>query len=137
MPRISALPAGAPLVATDEFHVNRGDTSSVSVTAADVATYASSNAAVDATTVTTTPYTVLSTDHTLIVDDAIGIMTIDLLAAASESGQRLQIKKIGNTANVIIDANGSETIDRGLTATLTTQYENLTIVSDGTEWWIL
>jgi hypothetical protein len=38
---------------------------------------------------------------------------------------------------VIIDGAGAETIDGGLTATLTTQFESLTIISDGSNWHIL
>jgi hypothetical protein len=48
------------------------------------------------------------------------------------------IKKIDSGAgNVIIDGNASETIDGATTYTLTTQYESVTIVSDGATWWIV
>jgi hypothetical protein len=47
------------------------------------------------------------------------------------------IKKMGSTALVIIDGNGTETIDGALTATLTTQYESIMLVSDGIEWHVI
>jgi hypothetical protein len=90
-------------------------------------------------TVGATSYTDLATDSFLLVDDdsAGAAVTITLPAVASVgSGHTVGIKKIGNTANVIIDGNASETIDGGLTATLTTQYESVTLVCDGTGWYI-
>ena len=60
-----------------------------------------------------------------------GCFTCDL-----ENGYH--IKKIDISANAItVDGNGSETIDDGATAIITTQYECITVVSDGTEWWIV
>lgn len=53
-------------------------------------------------------------------------------------GKILNIKKTDSGAGrVIIDGNGTQTIDGDLTKTLTTQYENLTIQSDGSNWHIL
>ena len=49
----------------------------------------------------------------------------------------LYLKKIGSTANVVIDGNGSETIDGDLTQTLSVQYEALTIIKSGAAWFIL
>lgn len=65
-------------------------------------------------------------------------ITITLPPAADATGHIYFIKKIDSSANVVtIDPSGSETIDGGLTAVLTVQYEAITIQSDGTEWWIL
>ncbi len=53
-------------------------------------------------------------------------------------GKILNIKKIDSGAgHVIISPDGSETIDGQLTQSLTTQYDNITIQSDGTNWHIL
>ena len=85
-----------------------------------------------------TPYDADINDALLVDDDAVGgVVTIDLPSAAASRGKKYYIKKIGSTANVIIDASALETIDGGLTATLTTQYESITIFCDGTTWWIL
>jgi len=71
-------------------------------------------------------------------DDAVGgAITINLTAAASSNGLRHKIKKLGTSGIITIDANGSETIDGALTAVLTTQYEAVEIVCNGTEWFIL
>lgn len=91
-------------------------------------------------TVTSTSYSVATTDSIILADDdtAGSAMTITLVAAATAgSGFHLTIKKKGSTANVIIDGNASETIDGALTATLTTQYESITIISDGSNWNII
>jgi hypothetical protein len=64
-------------------------------------------------------------------------VTVTLEAAASAIKRRIDIKKLGGTANVIIDGNGAETIDGATTITLTMQYEAVTLVSDGSNWFIL
>jgi len=47
-------------------------------------------------------------------------------------------KKKDVSANaMIIDANGSEVIDGALTQQTIVQYETFTLVTDGTEWWII
>ena len=71
-------------------------------------------------------------------DTTSGVLTLNLPAAASYTGRVYQVKKTSADANtVVIDGNASETIDGGLTATLTTQYESITIVSDGSNWFII
>ena len=88
--------------------------------------------------VTATPYTVTSEDYLLVDDDTIGgIVTINLPIAAKHNEEIKQIKKLGTTGNVIIAANGSETIDGDSSNTLTMQYDNLTIVGAGGNWFIL
>lgn len=92
------------------------------------------------TDVATTPYSALVTDSVLLVDDdtVAGSVTINLPAAATAGdGFRLDVKKLGTAGNVVIDGSGAETIDGAATQTLTLQYENLTVVCDGTAWHIL
>jgi hypothetical protein len=87
-------------------------------------------------TVTIASDTLVDTDHTTLCDCTSNTITINLPAASA--GQRFEIKKIDASANAVtIDGNASETIDGALTATLTTQYESITIVSDGTNWFIV
>jgi hypothetical protein len=74
----------------------------------------------------------------LVDDDTAGsTVTITLPAAASNDGRVYHIKKLGTTANVIIDGNASETIDGETTFTLTIQYESIKLVCDGSNWSIL
>jgi hypothetical protein len=89
--------------------------------------------------VTTTSYTVLDLDDVILVDDdtAGAAVTITLPAVATAAKRRRNIKKLGTTAEVIIDGNSTETIDGAQTATLYVQYESVALISDGTEWHII
>lgn len=76
--------------------------------------------------------------RTVLVDAVGANRTITLPTAASARWRKYTIKKIDATANTVtIDADAAETIDGAATFVLTTQYESVTIQSDGTEWWIL
>jgi hypothetical protein len=83
-------------------------------------------------------YTITASDGVVIADASGGAFTITLPTAVGIAGRVYRVKKIDATANAVtIDADGAETIDGGATATLAVQYEAITIVSDGTEWWVL
>lgn len=77
---------------------------------------------------------------TLGVDDEVvlcnGTFAVTLPPAASSEGKVYHIKNIG-TGVITVDGNDSETIDGGATAVLTVQYESITILSNGTSWYIL
>jgi len=86
-------------------------------------------------TITASTDSMGNSDHTFLCDCTSNAITINLQSASGKLGQQYVIKKIDSTSNAVtIDPNGSETIDGGLTATLTTQYESITLVSDGTNW---
>ena len=83
-------------------------------------------------------YTIVSADNVILCNASAGAFTITLPTAVGRSGKMYNIKKIDSTSNIVtVDGDGTETIDDGLTADLTVQYESITVVSDGTEWWIL
>jgi len=83
-------------------------------------------------------YTVLVTDTLLLGDASSGGITFTLPAVSGNSGLVFFIKKKDVTGNTVtVDANGSETIDDGLTAVLTMQYEAIMIANDGSVWHIL
>ena len=112
------------------------DATTASFTTADKAKLDSIEGA-STTSVVATTYTTLSTDNTILANNASGI-TITLLAAATAGdGFKLTIKNVGSSGSITIDGDGTETIDGGLTAILTTQYESITIVSDGSNWHII
>lgn len=85
----------------------------------------------------TTTYTAATSDDVILASGS--AFTITLYAASGNSGKVLRIKKTDSSlTNVItIDGNSSETIDGALTTTLNTQYEELTIICDGSNWHIL
>ena len=85
-----------------------------------------------------TTYIIVDDDDVIICDATSAAFTVTLPVAADNIGKTYHIKKIDISANAItVDGNGSETIDDGATAIITTQYECITVVSDGTEWWIV
>lgn len=77
----------------------------------------------------------LDGDNSLVLVNTSGHVTITL-PAASTTHAGYTIKNIG-TGQVSIDPNGSDTIDGETGLELYTQYEYVTIVSDGTEWFII
>ena len=105
----------------------------------DDALVVSQGISVDAETVTATSATLGVDDYVILVDDdtAGSTVTITLPAAASHAGRVYHIKKLGTTANVVIDGNASETIDGATTHTLSIQYDSRQIVCDGSNWSII
>lgn len=80
----------------------------------------------------------LTTETLVLVDATSGAVTITLSPAADLVDTPVHVKKIDASAfAVIIEGDGAETIDDQLNATITAQYVCITVVSDGTEWWIL
>jgi uncharacterized membrane protein len=85
-----------------------------------------------------TDFTVEGAGVVVLADAPVGQVSIHLPACAVNVDRMITVKKIDSTTNsVVINPNGSETIDGSTTKTLTVQYASLTIISDGTEWHIL
>ena len=64
--------------------------------------------------------------------------TITLPAASGNSGRMLKVKRIDNATHVItIDANGAETIDGFATIALESDFAGLSLLCDGSNWFIL
>lgn len=84
-------------------------------------------------------HTVTPTDYIELVDAADGDVTITLPAIAStQAGRQLRFKKTDSTTNkVIVDGDGSETIDGALTKTLISENQGMMIINDGIEWKLL
>jgi hypothetical protein len=62
--------------------------------------------------------------------------TITLPDATANSGKRFTIKKCDTTGN-IITLSSSNGIDGGTTRTLVNPYDSITVISDGTQWFIV
>lgn len=86
----------------------------------------------------TTSGNVVSGDYLIIADATAGAITMTLPPAALVPGRIYAFKRINSGANaVIVDGYAAETIDGSATHTLTPQWNALTIMSNGTAWFIL
>lgn len=88
-------------------------------------------------TVDATPYTVGPVQTVLVDDDTVGGAVTVNLPPASESKRVYHVKKLGTTGNVTIDGDGSETIDGATTYVMSTQYQTVSVLSDGVGWYIV
>ena len=84
--------------------------------------------------------TEISTDTTLTtanefiaVDTDAGDVTITLFGITSNTGRVIYIKNVGSNS-VIIDADGSETIDGNTTATISIKYDSVDLIARASEW---
>jgi hypothetical protein len=74
----------------------------------------------------------------ILVTTTAGKVTITLPLAASSTGKPIHVKKISPDGNVMeVDAQGAELIDGQPNYQITGQYVCQTIVSDGSNWWII
>ena len=86
----------------------------------------------------TNTYTVTTNDCVLLANSTSSEFTITLPVAASNTGLRIYIKKVDNSANAItIDANGSETIDGELVQYINAAPNCMEIICDGSNWYII
>jgi len=86
----------------------------------------------------TADYTATVNDSFIPVDATSAAVTVTLKPAAEAKSKRLTVKKIDSSINTVtVDGNGSETIDGATTAVITSQYDSICLMSDGTEWWIV
>ena len=90
-------------------------------------------------TTTSTAYTPNKTDKTILADASSASFTVTLPAAAIvEAGKTYTIKRTNAGANtVIVDGNGSETIDGIASLRLNQRYDYLQLQSDGTNWMVI
>lgn len=73
-------------------------------------------------------------DDEVRADTSAGSITISLESAIACDGRRKLFKKIVAANNLILDGNGSETIDGSSTVTLTGQYAVAKLISNGASW---
>jgi len=84
-------------------------------------------------------YTATLTDDIIKGDTNLGAFTITLPLAATATGKIYTFIRTGAGVNALtIDGAGAETIDGAANnATMDAQYDSLTIICDGTEWFII
>ena len=76
--------------------------------------------------------------NTYLCDATLGAIAFNLPVAHNYEGMVFKIKKIDGSANAVtITPNGIETIDGAASKVLSTQYEYIEFLSDGTEWHVL
>jgi len=92
----------------------------------------------NATAVTSASYAVQTRDHTLLVDATAANATISLPSLTSKEFPLVIIKKVDSTTHtVVIDPDGTQTIDGSSTLTLRNQHQTVMLHSDGSQWrWI-
>jgi hypothetical protein len=86
----------------------------------------------------TSAYTVSLNDAFVPVNATSGAITVTLPKVAECKGKMIVIKKTDASANAVtVDGNGSETIDGATTNALSSQYDSVSLMSDGTQWLIV
>jgi hypothetical protein len=90
-------------------------------------------------TTTTTAYTPSKSDKTIFADASAASFTVTLPGAATvDAGKTYTVKRTNAGANtVIVDGNGSETIDGITSLRLNQRFDYLQLQSDGTNWMVI
>lgn len=69
------------------------------------------------------------------IDASAGDVTITMPTAVAITGEEFDLKRIDDTANTVtINTTSSQTIDGSLTKSLVSQYEDLTVYSNGSNY---
>jgi len=83
----------------------------------------------------TANYTLAATDYAVWGDTTGGAFTLTLPTAVGIAGRTYVLKNLG-TNTLTVATTGGQTIDGSTTAAIVLQYASLTVVSDGSNWWI-
>lgn len=114
--------------------------SGISVTQnSNTVSIAASGSSVSYNVVTKSASTILLSSEDVVLADATGgTVTLTLPAASLVTGKPTVIKKTdASINNVVINCNGLETIDTQSSVSLTAQFVSITLISDGSNWWII
>lgn len=85
----------------------------------------------------TADYTLTTNDEVILADASGGSLTLTLPTAASNTNLYV-IKKIDSSSNTVtIDTTSSQTIDGGSTAVIRVQYASISLVSNGSNWFVI
>lgn len=86
----------------------------------------------------TANYTIGADDDVILCDSSGGTFTLTLPAISGIAGRVITVKKTDSSAvEVVVDANGSETIDGAADVRLYNQYESVRLVATSSEWSII
>lgn len=90
------------------------------------------------TTITAAATSLDSSHSVILANCASNNVQLDLPDASTNSGRVYHVKKIDSSVNTVtIDGLSAQTIDGSATAVISTQWDSLTIVSNGVGWYIL
>ena len=95
---------------------------------------------INVTSISSSSHTVGSSDYFLAVDSSSNTVAITLPAASSNDGRVIKIKDVGGNShsnNITISRAGSNTIDGNVSVVLESPYSGITLVCDGSNWFIL
>lgn len=84
----------------------------------------------------TTTYQVLTTDDVILCDATSGAFTVTL-TASPVNGEHYTIKKIDSSVNAITIGGNTKNIDGAANQTLPAQWNSVTVVYNGTAWFII
>ena len=85
----------------------------------------------------TSQYTVLAQDYFISADATGGSFGLTLPTAVNNSGKQYVVKKIDASANaVVVSGSGAETIDGSNTVNIVSQYDSMSLISNGANWYI-
>ena len=83
-------------------------------------------------------YTITGTDVVIFANAASGNVTVTLPTASSFNGYRFYVKRIDSSSNsCTIARSGSDTLDGQVSVSLDLQYTCLTVISNGSAWYII
>lgn len=85
----------------------------------------------------TTTYGATTADEVILCDATGGAFTVTLPTPVGNTGKVFTVKKVDAGANAITLATAAGTIDGASTKSVQYQYKSLTVVSDGTNWFII
>ncbi|MCA9058609.1 MAG: hypothetical protein KDA85_08920 [Planctomycetaceae bacterium] len=86
----------------------------------------------------TAAYTITTSDDIVLCDATGAAFTVTLPTAVGNTGRQLVVKRLNSGSNAVtVAAAGSETIDGASTVSLSTQYQVITMVSDGSNWAVI
>ena len=92
---------------------------------------------VDNLTTTSSNVTTQATTRTILLNTSGGGRLITLSSSDVATGRVINVQRItGDTNNIVLQTEGSETINGSSTATFNTAFESLRIVCDGTNWFV-
>lgn len=137
--RVAANAAVAANTAARHSHANKAnlDTINQNMASTDAVSFAgvTTTGALNTTvrTVAALPATVADTDVVVLVSVA---GTLALPTCTTRNGRRLEIKRTG-VGDVVVDPNGAETIDGATTKTIATQWDSMSLVCNGTAWFVI